>query len=102
MTRDQERVVEKLKRMIPEFDFYGEMYEIKELKIEEYESFVSFYLVTGMKGDEGSLAACLCRKYRHCFIGKRGGIRVPRFKRIGSHSTHSASAFQFMNECYHH
>lgn len=102
MTKQQEKTIERIKKEIPYFDFYSsDKYEIKEFKVDECEYFVSLYIVTGMKDDEGTLAALLCRKYRHAFIGKRGGIQVPYFKRKGSHGTFSASVFKFMNECYH-
>lgn len=99
MTKAQERTIEKIKKDIPYFDFYhSDNYEIKKLEIEENEYFVSIYIVTGMKGDEGTLAAGLCRKYRHGFIGKNGGIMVPRRKGT---TCYRASEFDFMNKCYY-
>ena len=75
MTSRQQATIEKIKRDLPHFDFYGsDDYEIKEFDVKEYEYFVSVYIVTGRKNDEGTLAACLCRKYRHGFIGKNGGL----------------------------
>ncbi len=79
MTKAQEKTLNEIKREIPRFDFYGapDMYEIKEWEESELENgvlMVSF--ITGMKDDEGTLAACLCRKYRVFWIGVRGGVRV--------------------------
>lgn len=100
MTKAQELTIEKIKKAIPEFDYYNsDEYEIKQFEVEENEYFVSVYFVTGMKNDEGTMAAVICRKYRHCFIGKNGGIRVPR--RRGK-TCFRSSVFDFMNKFYEH
>jgi hypothetical protein len=78
MTKQQARVVEQIKRWVKERDLYSdeEHYEIKKLEVEETEEgTVRFYCITGRKEDEGTLAAVFCRKRRHIFIGKRGGMR---------------------------
>ena len=99
MTRAQERTIEKIKKDIPYFDFYNsDEYEIKKFEIEANEYFVSVYFVTGRKNDEGTMAEVLCRKYRHGFIGKNGGIIVPR--RRGK-TSFRCSEFDFMNKHYY-
>ena len=99
MTRAQEITIEKIKKEIPYFDFYNsDEYEIKKFEVEENEYFVSVYFVTGRKDDEGTMAEVLCRKYRHAFIGKNGGLRVPR--RRGK-TCFRSSVFDFMNRHYY-
>ena len=100
MTKAQERTIEAIKSGLPRFDFYGaaDKYEVKEFDVKEYESFVSVYIVTGMKDDDGTLAAVLCRKYRHAFIGKKGGISYMNSK----HNTVRCSLFSLLNEHYTH
>lgn len=100
MTRAQELTIEKIKKEIPRFDFYSndDEYEIKQFEVEENEYFVSVYFVTGRKNDEGTMAVFF-RKYRHAFIGKNGGIRVPR--RRGK-TCFRSSVFDFMNKHYYH
>lgn len=99
MTKKQERTIERIKKEIPYFDFYSsDNYEIKKFEVKEYETFVSVYFVTGRKGDEGTMAEVICRKYRHAFIGKNGGITVPRRR---GRTTFRASLFDFMNKHYY-
>ena len=98
MTNSQQRVITEIKTRLPYFDFYSsDDYEIKEFEVTDYDSFVSVYIVTGMINDEGTMAACLCRKYRHGFIGKKGGLSYMNGKsnRVG------CSVFEFLNERYH-
>jgi hypothetical protein len=47
---------------------------VKEFEVEESEHFLIIYSVTGLKNDEGTMAAVFARDRRHIFIGKRGGI----------------------------
>lgn len=99
MTRAQENTIEKIKKEIPRFDFYSsDEYEIKKFEVKENEFFVSVYFVTGRKNDEGTMAEMLCRKYRHAFIGKNGGLMVPR--RRGK-TCFRSSVFDFMNKHYY-
>lgn len=50
-------------------------YEIKTFEVKETDYGVVWVSVeTGMKGDEGTMAAVICRTYRHIGIGKRGGL----------------------------
>jgi hypothetical protein len=51
-----------------------------------------------MKGDEGTLAAALGRKYRQGFIGKRGGISYVSKKG----NVRTCTLFEFLNERYYH
>lgn len=99
MTRAQEITIEKIKKEIPRFDFYNsDEYEIKKFEISENEYFVSVYFVTGRKNDEGTMAEVLCRKHRHAFIGKNGGLKVPRRK---GKTCFRSSVFDFMNTHYY-
>ena len=99
MTDKQIRTIERIKKEIPYFDFYNsDDYEVKKFEVEENEYFVAVYFVTGRKEDEGTMTEVLCRKYRQAFIGKNGGIKVPRRK---GHTSKRCSLFEFMNEHYY-
>lgn len=77
MNKAQQAKLDSIIRRIPYFDFYSkDGYEIKQLETEECGRWVSVYIVTGGKGDEGTYAELFCRKYRHFFIGPNGGIRT--------------------------
>lgn len=78
MTKAQEVTVQKIKRCIEQRDLYQNDpgYEFKEFTVEETDyGTVIVYSVTGLKDDEGTMAAVLCRTTRHIFIGERGGLR---------------------------
>lgn len=78
MTRQQENVIARIKRtVVQEICPNGTQYELKEFEVTEYDHFVALYCVTGLKDDEGTLAAVYCRDRLHLFIGKRGGITYP-------------------------
>ena len=81
MTKSQEMVLERVKKAIPEKFLYNENYEIKEFNVEEYDHFISVYACTGLKEDEGTMAAVYCRETIHIFIGKRGGITYPMWNK---------------------
>lgn len=100
MTKAQERTIEAIKSGLPRFDFYGAPadYEVKEFVVKEYEYFVSVYIVTGRKNDDGTLAAVLCRKYRHAFIGKKGGVSYMNSKS----NRVCCSVFDLLNRHYTH
>lgn len=101
MTKAQERVIEKIKKDIPYFDFYGnpEGNEIKEFNVEEiYGGIVMLSFTTGMKDDEGTLASVYCRKHRFTLIGKKGGL----FEYDDNLNRISYSEFEFMNRRYRH
>lgn len=98
MTNSQERTLNEIKNRIPHFDFYGDpdFYEIKEFKVEDIGAFIAVSIVTGVKDDTGTMAALLCRKYRHGFIGKRGGVSIVNDKG----NVVKCSVFDFMNKHY--
>lgn len=78
MTKQQEIMVKKIKKYIEENDLFKNSpdYEFKEFAVEETDyGTVIVYSITGMKNDESTMAAILCRNIRHIFIGKRGGLR---------------------------
>lgn len=82
MTKQQEVMVEKIKRYIEKHDLFNNdpKYEFKEFTVEETDyGIVIVYSVTGLKNDEGTMAAIFCRTIRQIFIGKRGGLRSQRW-----------------------
>ena len=82
MTKYQEKAIERIKRYIEEHDLHrnDERYEIKEFSVEETDyGKVIVYSVTGLKDDEGTMAAIFCRNIRHIFIGKRGGLKSSKW-----------------------
>lgn len=80
MTQAQERAVRKIRKLTDGIMF-GDEWEIKEWTVHENEYFVSVIVETGMKNDEGTLASVFCRERAQLFIGKRGGIRYPVYKK---------------------
>ncbi len=82
MTKYQEKAVERIKRHIEEHDLHrnDERYEIKKFSVEETDyGKVIVYSVTGLKDDEGTMAAIFCRRRRLIFIGVRGGLTSERW-----------------------
>lgn len=77
MTKAQERMVERLKRAVEEQDLLSHNYEIKSIEVKEIvmDRLVVFTSETGLKGDEGTAAAILCRDLRYIEIGPRGGLK---------------------------
>lgn len=75
MTRKQEIAIERLKRMAQQSLFYGDEWEFKQFEVREtsYGS-VMVTIETGMKGDEGTLAAIFARDYCNVFVGPRGAV----------------------------
>lgn len=100
MTKAQERTLNAIKREIPRFDFYNhpETYEIKEWKEWEPDCSGRFMVTfeTGMKDDEGTLAAILCRKNRIFWVGTRGGVYVMN----KNYHLVSTTVFDLMNKHY--
>ena len=87
MTKAQENAIERIKRLaLNEHGKYADEYEIKEWEVDENEYFVSLVVETGLKGDEGTMAAIFGRDRAHLFIGKKGGITYPVSKN-GKHYT---------------
>lgn len=82
MTKQQEAMVERIKRYIEKHDLFNNdpKYEFKEFTVEETDyGTVIVYSVTGLKNDEGTMAAIFCRNKRHIFIGKRGGLKSSKW-----------------------
>lgn len=77
MTTLQQKAINRI-RELAKATFYSEgKYEFKEFEVTEFEHFVSVYVVTGMKGDEGTLAAVFARDRAHFFVGPKGSISYP-------------------------
>lgn len=82
MTKAQERRIESIKRELEEMATqYHTNGEIKWFKVEDCGSFVSVSGCTGARDDEGTYAAILCREHVHLFIGKRGAVTYPIWKK---------------------
>lgn len=81
MTKAQEATIERMRKEAERCFSYGrpESYEIKYFTVKEYPEFVSLVIVSGRKGDEGTMAELVCRDRVHLFIGKRGGVTYPYF-----------------------
>ena len=90
MTKSQERAVAQIRRLAERNLLNPETYEFKEWEVKENEYFVSVYVVTGMKGDEGTFGEVFCRDRAHLFVGKRGGITYPVYK----HGRHYNKVFK--------
>ena len=82
MTQAQEKAIARLRRLVDR-DCKDLREEVKTFEVEEYDHFVSVYVVLGYEHDEGTFAA-LARDYAHLFIGKRGGVRFPLVGRMVS------------------
>jgi hypothetical protein len=48
--------------------------EIKDLRLRDGGKFLSLAIEVGQKGDEGTMAAMLCRTRVQVFIGRHGGL----------------------------
>lgn len=93
MTSKQEKMVNRIKNDIIRYDFHdchkkgftleNSSYEFKQFEVEDHGYAVSVYSVVGLKGDEGTMAACIARTYRQIFIGKRGGVKTFDNKKKG-------------------
>lgn len=55
---------------------FDEDYEIKECTIEQLgdTDLIDLYMVSGLKGDEGTMASVFARDSIHCFISPRGKV----------------------------
>ena len=88
MTKAQEAVIKTvesymLNRMCKRNE--DNRYEVKRKEVDEItENTVSLVIETGLKGDEGTMAAILCRDMVHLFIGKKGGVSCYVKARSGS------------------
>lgn len=85
MTPSQKKAVERIRKMAERDLFFGgpEKYEFKKWEVEEFPTFVSLVLETGIKEDEGTMAV-LVRDRAHLFIHRRGGVTYPVHTRRGS------------------
>lgn len=79
VTRKQAwRIEDCFRAMLPDYSAKaaGE-YEVKEWDIEaSHNGSLWLRIVSGMKGDEGTMAEVFCRTRLSCRIGKRGGLRA--------------------------
>ncbi|WP_313528783.1 hypothetical protein [Anaerotignum sp.] len=84
MTKTQATAIQKIKKYIEQNDMHNNSdYEFKEFNVKETNyGTVIVYSVTGLKNDEGTMAAVLCRNTRHIFIGRRGGLRSSKWDTI--------------------
>lgn len=73
ITSSQARAVELIKKAMLDGT---KNHEIKRCDVKQVSGDVSLVIVEGMVGDEGTMAAVICRTYSHIFIGRRGGIYV--------------------------
>lgn len=100
----QRKVLERIESKIEYFDFYGhpEEFEIKRFIITKVDDVkggkIWVSLITGMKNDNGTMAACLCRKRRFFIIGPRGGLTTAWFN--GKGTFRRVSVFDLMNQGY--
>ena len=86
-------MVNILKKDIIRYDFHdshekdftleGSRYEFKTFEVRDDNGVVSVYSIVGLKNDEGTMAACVCRTYRHIFIGKLGGVHTYENRKKG-------------------
>lgn len=85
MTNSQKKAIKRIENLTKEI-LWNDKFEIKLWEVEENEYFVNLVVETGMKGDEGTMAAIFARDRAQLFIGKRGGITYPVSKN-GRHYT---------------
>lgn len=74
MTNKQAYTVEHLRRAIEDLDLHSEEYEFKVFEVNERDTHVELYCVSGLKNDEDTMAELLCRKTRQIFIHRGGGL----------------------------
>ena len=77
MTRQQERKINLIRDYMNNYmGKHSDAYEMKEEEIVDLGvgGIVSVVMETGMKEDEGTMAAVLCRNRIHVFIGPKGGV----------------------------
>lgn len=82
MTKAQEKALNKLITEFQKYYSFGapEKYELKDKKVTEWEELETVYvqLESGRIGDEGTMAAVVCRDYTAVCIGKNGGYFAHR------------------------
>ena len=89
MTKAQEKAIKRL-RLLVDKDCKSLSEEVKKFEVEDYEHFISVYVVLGYENDEKTLAY-VARDYAHLFIGKRGGVRYPVRSRSKSNNQYCKS-----------
>lgn len=74
MTNEQERKIKEIEKIMINLVGHPETKEIKQKEVKETDyGVVSMYISVGEIGDEGTMAAILCRQTAHVFIGPKGG-----------------------------
>ena len=82
MTKSQQNKINMIKNLAKNLHGeYSKNYEIKQWEIEEYETFISLVVEIGMIGDENTYASIYGRDRIHVFIGKKGGVTMPIYKK---------------------
>lgn len=79
MTNSQKMAMERIKKLTNDL-LYNDNHEVKKFEVTDCDYFISVVVETGIKNDEGTLAAIYCRDRAHLFIGKRGAITYPVYK----------------------
>ena len=77
MTKQQERKIELIRNYMKNYHGkYSDNYELKEDEVQDIGAggIISVVLEVGLKEDEGTMAAILCRDRIHVFVGPRGGV----------------------------
>lgn len=82
MNKAQEKAVERL-RLLVDKDCKDLAEEVKLFEVEEYNHFISVFVILGYENDEKTLAYVV-RDYAHLFIGKCGGARYPVKSKSGN------------------
>lgn len=95
MTKDQEKILERLRADILNHDGLGPRFvddhEYKKWEVREHTSsirprtLVFLYAVVGRKGDEGTWNEVLGRTYRHIEIGPKGGVKALRGRKVSGY-----------------
>jgi hypothetical protein len=80
MTNSQKVAMEKIKKLTNDL-LYNDNHEIKKFEVTDCDYFISVVVETGLKNDEGTLVAIVGRDRAHLFIGKRGAITYPVYKK---------------------
>lgn len=102
MTRSQKLMIEHLDREV-ENQITGRRgeYEVKERRVKEFSTFVSYYVYIGYKGDENSILS-LYRDTIHLFIGKRGGVTYyPNKGNVDKHKRYKGNLWQVIIDQNH-
>jgi hypothetical protein len=82
-TAAQERAIARIRKDLVA-EHYGSTssdYEVKRFEVTDREHFVTVVAETGLKQDEGTMAAVYCRRRIIVAIGPRGGVQVLNAKR---------------------